>query len=131
MVPGGKYLSSWCPTCFPWKSWKNNFSKVCFAFLFPSFILGHGVPLLSFFPACLMWDSGFYVFLPLGFSLFPYFSFGIHVSTFSLFILLSWSLDYAPLSPWLQRPAEVFTLRRWLTIRKFDMKRMKMVLKWC
>jgi len=42
-----------------------------------------------------------------------------------------WSLDYAPLSPWLQEPAEVFTLRRWLTIRKFDMKQMKMALKWC
>jgi hypothetical protein len=38
-------------------------------------------------------------------------------------------LDHARLSPWAQGPAEVFTLRSWLTIRNFDMKQMKTVLK--
>jgi hypothetical protein len=76
------------PDLFSMEILQKQLFQGMFCFLFPSFILGHGVPLLSFFPACLMWDSGFYVFPPLGFSLFPYFSFGIHVSTFSLFIFL-------------------------------------------
>ena len=66
----------------------NNFSRVYFAFLFPSFILVHVVPFFSFFHVCFMFVScgipAFNVFPPLGFSLVPYFSFGIHVSTFSL-----------------------------------------------
>ena len=70
--------------------------------------------------SCLLWESGFYVFPPLGFSLFPYFSFGIDVS-------LSSSLDHAPLSPWAQGHAKEFALRRWRT-RMFDLKQIKRVL---
>ena len=109
---------------------KTFFPKYVLLFWFPSSILVHVVPFFSFFPVCLLWDSGFYVFLPLGFSLFPYFSFGIHDSCFHVLSLyFPWSLDHAQLRPWAQGPAEVFTLRRWLTTRKFDMKQMKIVLK--
>ena len=99
----------------------------CFASVF---ILVHVVPFFPFFHICFMWDSGFYMCPPLGFSLFPYFSFVIHVSlSLSLSLYFPWSLDHASLSPWAQGHAEVFILRRWLTIRKFDMKQMKLVLK--
>ena len=46
-----------------------------------------------------------------------------------LSLYFPWSLDHARLSPWAQGPADVFTLRSWLTIRNFDMKQMKTVLK--
>ena len=77
-----------------------------------------------------MWDSGFYMCPPLGFSLFPYFLLCNSCFTFSLslFIFLGlwimhrWALGHKDMQ-------KCSYLRRWLTIRKFDMKQMKLVLK--
>jgi hypothetical protein len=69
-----------------------------------------GIPAFMCFP---LWGSVWFHISPLEF-MFP----------LSLSLYFPWSLDHARLSPWAQGPAEVFTLRSWLTIRNFDMKQM-------
>ena len=84
-----------------------------FFFIFFMFV-SCWIPVFMCFP---LWESHCFHISPLEFM------FSLSLSLFP------WSLDHAPLSPWAQGPAEVFTLTRWLTTRKFDMKQMKTVLK--
>ena len=116
------------PSLFSMDPTKQFFQGMfCFVWR-PTFILPHVVPFFSFFHVCFMW-RGIPVFMwsPLWDSV------CFHISPLDFMFPLSLSLFSlvfdAPLSPWAQGPAEVFTLRRWLTIRKFDMKQMKMALK--
>ena len=80
---------------------KTTFPRYVLLFWFPSSILVHVVPFFSFFPVCLLWDSGFYVFLPLGFSFVSIFllwnSWFMFPRSFSFFSLVFGSCTAKPL----------------------------------